>query len=210
MALASMDDDVCRAARRILIIGVTGSGKSTHARAIEDRSGIPAIDVDAMAWRPGWVKTPDEELAAAAARVAAGEAWVMDSAWTAIRPVVLPRAELVVALDLPRWLSLARLLRRTATRALTREPVCGDNVESVRNVFSRDSILAWHVRSCRQTLPDARVGGRSGRATGPPPAHSGRGRPMAGWPSDQRMRPRERVETLGGSASAPRHLRMTA
>ena len=76
---------------------MTGSGKSTHARAIEDRSGIPAIDVDAMAWRPGWVKTPDEELAAAAARVAAGEAWVMDSAWTAIRPVVLPRAELVVA-----------------------------------------------------------------------------------------------------------------
>lgn len=144
---ASLDDPLAQQARRLLLIGVTGSGKTTLARGLEARCGIPAVDVDAMAWRPGWVKTPDEELAAAAARVAAGEAWVMDSAWTAIRPVVLPRAELVVALDLPRWLSLARLLRRTATRALTREPVCGDNVESVRNVFSRDSILAWHFRS---------------------------------------------------------------
>lgn len=144
---ASLDDPLARQARRLLLIGVTGSGKTTLARALEGRCGIPAVDVDAMAWRPGWVKTPDEELAAAAARVAAGEAWVMDSAWTAIRPVVLPRAELVVALDLPRWLSLARLLRRTATRALTREPLCGDNVESVRNVFSRDSIIAWHFRS---------------------------------------------------------------
>ena len=137
---AALDDPLARQARRLLLIGVTGSGKTTLARGLEARCGIPAVDVDAMAWRPGWVKTPDEELAAAAARVVA-------SAWTAIRPVVLPRAELVVALDLPRWLSLARLLRRTATRALTREPVCGDNVESVRNVFSRDSILAWHVRS---------------------------------------------------------------
>ena len=144
---ASLHDPLARQARRLLLIGVTGSGKTTLARGLEARCGIPAVDVDAMAWRPGWVKTPDEELAAAAARVAAGEAWVMDSAWTAIRPVVLPRAELVVALDLPRWLSLARLLRRTATRALTREPVCGDNVESVRNVFSRDSIIAWHFRS---------------------------------------------------------------
>lgn len=144
---ACLDDPLARQARRLLLIGVTGSGKTTLARGLEARCGIPAVDVDAMAWRPGWVKTPDEELAAAAARVAAGEAWVMDSAWAAIRPVVLPRAELVVALDLPRWLSLARLLRRTATRALTREPVCGDNVESVRNVFSRDSILAWHFRS---------------------------------------------------------------
>lgn len=94
---AALDDPLARQARRLLLIGVTGSGKTTLARGLEARCGIPAVDVDAMAWRPGWVKTPDEELAAAAARVAAGEAWVMDSAWTAIRPVVLPRAELVVA-----------------------------------------------------------------------------------------------------------------
>ena len=147
MAHAHLTDPISVTARRILLIGVTGSGKTTVARALEARHGIPAIDVDALAWQPGWVKTPDEELAAAAAQVAATDAWVMDSAWSAIRPVVLPRTELVVALDLPRRVSLARLLRRTTTRLVTKEPVCGDNVESLRLVLSRDLIIAWHFRS---------------------------------------------------------------
>lgn len=178
---ASLDDPLARQARRLLLIGVTGSGKTTLARALEGRCGIPAVDVDAMAWRPGWVKTPDEELAAAAARVAAGEAWVMDSAWTAIRPVVLPRAELVVALDLPRWLSLARLLRSDGDAGAHG----GAGVRRQRRVGAQCVLPRLHHRValpllCRQTRPDARVGGGSGRSTGPPPAHSGRGRPVAG------------------------------
>ena len=76
---ASLDDPLAQQARRLLLIGVTGSGKTTLARGLEARCGIPAVDVDAMAWRPGWVKTPDEELAAAAARVAATQAFHLAS-----------------------------------------------------------------------------------------------------------------------------------
>lgn len=147
VARAILSDPIARDARRILLIGVTGSGKSTLARALQARHGIPAIDVDALAWRPGWVKAPQGEFVAAAARVAATDSWVLDSAWSAIRPVVLPRVELIVGLDLPRWLSLARLVRRTLRRVITQERVCGDNTESWRSVFSRDSIVAWHFRS---------------------------------------------------------------
>ncbi len=147
VAHAELDDPVVSSARRILLLGVTGSGKSTLARTLETRHGIPAVDVDALAWRPGWVKTPDAELRAAAAEVAKHEAWVLDSAWTAIRPVVLPRVQLIVALDLPRRVSLTRLIARTARRVVTREPVCGDNVETLRGVLSRESIIGWHFRS---------------------------------------------------------------
>lgn len=59
----------------------------------------------------------------------------------------LPRADLVVALDYPRWLSLGRLLRRTARRMVTREPICNGNVERVRDTLGRDSIIAWHFRT---------------------------------------------------------------
>ena len=147
MAHAHLTDPTSVTARRILLIGVTGSGKTSLARALEASHGIRAIDVDSMAWQPGWVKTPDEELAASAAAVAATDAWVMDSAWTAIRSVVLPRTELVVALDLPRRVSLGRLLTRTTRRLITRERICGDNVESLHSVLSRDSIIRWHFRS---------------------------------------------------------------
>lgn len=147
MAQVDHDDPGVSSARRILLIGVTGSGKSTLARAIEGRTGIPAVDVDALAWQPGWVKTPEAELVAAARAIAAQESWVLDSAWTAIRSTVLARTQLIVALDLPRRVSLGRLLTRTARRVVTREPVCGDNAETLRSVLSRDSIIAWHFRS---------------------------------------------------------------
>lgn len=148
MSRAELTDPVAVSARRILLLGVTGSGKSTLARALESREGIPAIDVDALALQPGWVTTPEAELRARAAEIAATDTWVMDSAWTAIRPVVLPRTQLVVGLDLPRGLTLARLIRRTAQRLITRERVCGDNVESWRQtLLSSDSIIAWHARS---------------------------------------------------------------
>ena len=71
----------------------------------------------------------------------------MDSLWTPIRPVVLPRADLLVALDYPRRVSLGRLVRRTWRRLRSREEFCGGNTESWRRTFSTDSIIAWHLRS---------------------------------------------------------------
>ena len=61
--------------------------------------------------------------------------------------VPLARVELIVGLDYPRWLSLGRLGRRGVMRALDRRPICNGNTETFRQLFSRDSIVAWHFRS---------------------------------------------------------------
>jgi C4-dicarboxylate-specific signal transduction histidine kinase len=61
--------------------------------------------------------------------------------------VVLARVDLIVALDYPRWRSLARLTRRTLARAIDRRTICNGNTESFRQLVSRDSILVWHFRS---------------------------------------------------------------
>ncbi len=60
---------------------------------------------------------------------------------------MLPRTDLVVALDYPRRVSLGRLLARTLHRIRDHEQVCGGNTESWRQTLSRDSIIGWHVRS---------------------------------------------------------------
>jgi hypothetical protein len=60
----------------------------------------------------------------------------------------MPRVELIVGLDLSRWRSLGRLLRRTVHRIVTRAPVCNGNTGTVRgSLLSRDSILRWHFAS---------------------------------------------------------------
>lgn len=140
-------DDV-RRARRVLLYGVTGSGKSTAATRLGERLALPVHLADEeIGWLPGWVQREVGEQRAIAASVAAGEGWVLDTAYGAFLDVVLPRAQVVVALDYPRWLSLGRLVRRTAHRWITRTPVCNGNVETLRQALSRDSILVWHFRS---------------------------------------------------------------
>ena len=133
--------------RRIVLVGVTGSGKSTLATRIAARIGAPSISMDDLFWRPGWVKVPAAERVPRYADIAAGERWVVDALPTAGRPLLLPRADVVLALDYPRWLSLLRLMRRTARRLWSGERICNGNTETLRGVVGRGSIIAWHFRS---------------------------------------------------------------
>jgi adenylate kinase family enzyme len=134
--------------RRILVYGVTGSGKTTLARQISAATSLPwhSID-DEVGWLPGWIERPLEEQVQIVSELVSSDAWVMDTAYGRWLDVVLARTDLVVALDYPRWVSLARLARRTARRLFTRETVCNGNVETWRKVLSFDSILVWHFRS---------------------------------------------------------------
>ncbi len=133
---------------RVIVYGVTGSGKSTLARRLGEHTGLPwhSID-DVVGWNPGWVGVPAAEQRARVEKLCAGDRWIFDSMYSSWRDVALARAELIVALDYPRWLSLSRLLRRTLVRSITRRRICNGNVESVRLLFSADSIIRWHFQS---------------------------------------------------------------
>jgi adenylate kinase family enzyme len=133
---------------RVLFYGVTGSGKSAAARTYAETTGLPEFSADDdVGWLPGWQQRTVEEQRGIAAAIAARDRWVLDSAYGVWRDVVLPRAELVVGLDYPRWLSLARLLRRSLRRARSRETVCNGNIETIARLIDHDSIILWHFRS---------------------------------------------------------------
>jgi adenylate kinase family enzyme/8-oxo-dGTP pyrophosphatase MutT (NUDIX family) len=134
-------------ALRILVYGVTGSGKTTAAQRIAARTGLPVTLVDELTWLPGWVPVAEDVQRERFTAIVAEERWVLDTAYGAWLDVVLPRADLVVGLDYPRWLSLGRLVRRSLRRVLDRKRICNGNTETLRQLVSRDSILAWHFRS---------------------------------------------------------------
>ncbi|MEK0154165.1 adenylate kinase [Arthrobacter oryzae] len=133
---------------RVLFYGVTGSGKSSAAHAYAAASGLPEFSADDdIGWLPGWQQRTVENQRELAADVASRDRWVLDSAYGVWRDIVVPRAELVVALDYPRWLSLTRLVSRSIRRVVTRQPVCNGNVETLARLCTRDSIFYWHFNS---------------------------------------------------------------
>ena len=132
---------------RILVYGVTGSGKSTAAQLIAARTLLPLTLADELTWAPDWVPVAEDEQRRLFAAVAAQDRWVLDTAYGAWLDVVLPRVDLVVGLDYPRWFSLQRVFRRSVMRAIDKKPICNGNTESFRAMLSRDSIIRWHFRS---------------------------------------------------------------
>lgn len=99
--------------RRLMIIGAGGAGKSTLARRVGERTGLPVVHLDALYWHPGWVPTPTAEWEARVRALVAEEAWVMDGNYGGTMDIRLARADTVVFLDLPRLTSTLRIVWRS-------------------------------------------------------------------------------------------------
>ncbi|MCX7750264.1 MAG: AAA family ATPase [Candidatus Bipolaricaulota bacterium] len=137
--------------RRISVVGTTGAGKTTLGRALAEGLGVPFIELDALAWLPGWTGRPVPELRALVEERTAAPAWVVDGNYSAVRDIVWARADTVVWLDYPFWRVFLQLLRRTLRRSLRREELWSGNRETLRQAFlSRESILLWAIRTHRR------------------------------------------------------------
>jgi adenylate kinase family enzyme len=136
-------------ARRIVIQGISGSGKTTFGRTLAEHLGVPHVETDALVHGPGWTETPDAELRALLEPVVAGDGWVIDNDYRRkIGTYVLEHADTVVWLDLPLRVCLGRLRRRTFGRIRRGEELWNGNRESWRGaLWGRESLFAWAIRS---------------------------------------------------------------
>jgi len=134
--------------RRVAVIGGSCVGKTTLSHELARRLGVPHVELDALHHDPGWQEAPAEVLQARvdAALAAAPEGWVVDGNYHGkLGTSVLERADTVVFLDLPFWLTLRRVLWRTGSRLVSRRELWNGNRETFRNTFSRDSIVWWVI-----------------------------------------------------------------
>ena len=98
-----------RGCQRILILGRTGSGKTTLARELAAAIDVPHVELDALYFGPGFSTVALPVLRERTIAAIAGERWVTDGNKSAVRDLVWPRADTVVWLDYPVAVSLWRL-----------------------------------------------------------------------------------------------------
>jgi adenylate kinase family enzyme len=122
--------------QRVLVVGTSGSGKSRLSRRLATRLDAPHVELDALRHQAGWVPMPAAEMRARVERLTAGDRWVVDGNYLDVQPVVLARADTVVWIDLPRWLVMTRLARRSLWRGVTRRELWNGNRESLRRLMS--------------------------------------------------------------------------
>jgi adenylate kinase family enzyme len=136
----------CAIVQRVSVVGNSGSGKSTLAAELALVLGVPHLELDGVFHKPGWVALPEDEFRRVVGATAAGDGWVMDGNYSAVRPLVWARADTVVWLDLPRWIVMRQVVWRTLRRAVTRQELWNGNRESLRNFLTwspEKSIISW-------------------------------------------------------------------
>ena len=137
--------------RRVSVAGISGSGKTTFARALAERLGVPYVELDALHHGPNWSETPTDEFRerVAAAIDAAPDGWVLDGNYRhKVEGIVLARADTLVWLEPPLHVSLGRLGRRTWRRWRGAEELWHGNRELVRNMIGpRQGLFAWALHS---------------------------------------------------------------
>lgn len=135
--------------RKINVIGTTGSGKSTFSQLLAKKLGYPYIQMDQLFWRPGWVESTDDEFLPKVEEAVAGAAWVLDGNYSRTNSVKWQQADTIIWLDLSYGRTLFQLLKRTVSRAATKEELWQGtgNRESFRKSFlSKDSIFIWFFK----------------------------------------------------------------
>jgi adenylate kinase family enzyme len=139
--------------RRVVVYGPTGSGKTTVAARIAQCLGVPHIELDAIFWLPDWTKKPPDDFRGEVTALLENHqnGWVCDGNYSRVRDIILPWADTVIWLRLPFRVTFWRVLKRTVSRAWTREPLWGTNYESWRQSFlSWDSLLRYSITGQRR------------------------------------------------------------
>jgi adenylate kinase family enzyme len=133
--------------RRVAVVGTSCAGKTTFAAVLAAQLQAPHIELDALHWRPGWVRARPEAFRQAVAAATSADRWVSDGNYSVVRDLVWGRATALVWLDYSFPTVLRRALHRTARRALLREELYSGNRESFRKALFQprfDPVVGRH------------------------------------------------------------------
>jgi len=133
---------------RVVVVGTSGSGKTTFARTLAERLALPHVELDALHWAPAWTERSDTEFRILVRDAVAAPAWVADGNYEVVRDLDWGRATVLVWLDYAFPLTFWRATIRTFRRALTREELFSGNVECLRPLDPA-WIPWWVVRTWR-------------------------------------------------------------
>lgn len=102
--------------QKINVIGTSGSGKSTFARALARTLALPYIEMDALYWRANWQEPSDEEFFDIVKTATAQSSWILDGNYSRTQSIKWRDIDTIIWLDF----SFSRTLWQALTRAVAR------------------------------------------------------------------------------------------
>ena len=131
---------------RVVVVGNSGSGKSTFAARLAIRLEVRYVELDAIYHQPGWQPLDDDVFRERVRQATESEGWVVDGNYSAVREMLWSHAQLVVILAYPRRVVMPRIIRRSLGRVVFRRELWNENRERWSNLMSwapDQNIIRW-------------------------------------------------------------------
>ena len=77
--------------KRVVVVGVTSSGKSTLAETLAKRFELDFIELDALNWEPNWQAAPLEVFRARVEKAMQVEKWIVAGNYHMVRDLIWPK-----------------------------------------------------------------------------------------------------------------------
>ena len=101
---------------KIMIIGSPGSGKSTFARKLRDKTGLPLFYLDMIKHKPDRTTISSEEFDKKLKEILVKSQWIIDGNYQRTLEVRMKECDLIILFDLPTKVCLESVKSRIGTK----------------------------------------------------------------------------------------------
>lgn len=150
-------------AKRILILGCPGSGKTTLSITLAKHTGLEVIHLDRYFWKPNWTRSSDDEWPLTVDELSLGAEWIIDGNYISTLEIRLSRADLVIFLDFNRFTCLfSAFFRAVKNRGKQRHDIgegCPERIdfEFLKYVYSFNKLHRPRMIEALKNLPDEKI-----------------------------------------------------
>ena len=102
--------------RKILVLGCSGSGKSTFAKRLRDQTGLPLIHLDNVWWKPDRTHISREEFDRRLEALLRGDRWILDGDYSRTYEPRIWACDTVIFLDYGEAVCMQGIMGRIGQR----------------------------------------------------------------------------------------------
>lgn len=113
----------------IIIVGNNGSGKSFLSKELSVITGLPLVHLDVEFWRPNWEKPAKEEWIKKQMDLTSKKKWIIDGNHTDIMELRFKAADIVIFLDINRFVCLASVFFRNGKKRSDTPPYLEEKLD---------------------------------------------------------------------------------